>query len=181
MVLIMGWGAGDARDLGEVAPVTCPNCHNDVFLHHLQSKKTFRLYFVPVMPYGTDEYLVCPICHSGLQLQKAQGPAVNHMKAATSAFRRGIVGVDMYRTEVEGFWRSMGVAPSGAQVLRQPTSVPPPAAPTAPAPQPPPAATAGSPGGPSVAQQLADLGRLHADGVLTNEEFAAAKRRILGS
>ena len=32
---------------------------------------------------------------------------------------------------------------------------------------------------PSLATQLDDLGRLHADGVLTEEEFAAAKRRLL--
>ena len=46
MVLLFGFGPGEAKDLGEVAPVTCPNCHNNVFLHHLQSKKAVRLYFV---------------------------------------------------------------------------------------------------------------------------------------
>ena len=25
-------------------------------------------FFVPVMPYGTDEYLVCPVCRHGLQI-----------------------------------------------------------------------------------------------------------------
>jgi uncharacterized protein YbaR (Trm112 family) len=69
MVLLFGFGPGKVKDLGEVAPVTCPNCHNNVFLHHLQSKKSVRLYFVPVVPYGTDEYLLCPICNRGLQLK----------------------------------------------------------------------------------------------------------------
>jgi hypothetical protein len=27
-----------------------------------------RLYFVPVVPYGTDNYLVCPVCSRGLQV-----------------------------------------------------------------------------------------------------------------
>jgi Short C-terminal domain len=47
------------------------------------------------------------------------------------------------------------------------------------APPPPPAAPA-----PSAAidyDQLAELGKLHADGTLTDEEFAAAKAKILGA
>ena len=39
MVVIFGWGAGEARDLGEVAPLVCPNCHNQVFLHQIHSEK----------------------------------------------------------------------------------------------------------------------------------------------
>jgi len=35
MVLLFGFGPGEGRDLGEVAPVTCPNCHNNVFQHRL--------------------------------------------------------------------------------------------------------------------------------------------------
>ena len=41
MVVIMGWGGGDTKDLGEVAPASCPNCHNQVFLHQLHSTKQF--------------------------------------------------------------------------------------------------------------------------------------------
>ena len=58
MVVIFGFGAGSPDDQGEVAPCVCPNCHNQVFLHHVQSKKSVRLYFVPVVPYGTNDYLV---------------------------------------------------------------------------------------------------------------------------
>ena len=65
---VFGFGPGKQEDLGEVAPTACPNCHNQVFLHHVQSKKSVRLYFVPVVPYGTDHYLICPICSRGLQV-----------------------------------------------------------------------------------------------------------------
>jgi hypothetical protein len=50
---------------------------------------------------------------------------------------------------------------------------------------PPPQAAAAPPAAaPSTAidyDQLAELGKLHADGTLTDEEFAAAKAKILGS
>jgi hypothetical protein len=47
------------------------------------------------------------------------------------------------------------------------------------APPPPPAAPAG--GGSSTIEQLKELGELKAQGILTEEEFAAQKAKILGS
>ena len=72
MVMISGFGLGNPEDLGEAALCVCPNCHKQVFLHHVRSKKSVRLYFVPVVPYGTDDYLVCPVCSPGLQISNAQ-------------------------------------------------------------------------------------------------------------
>jgi uncharacterized protein YbaR (Trm112 family) len=162
MVLIFGWGAGKARDYGEVAPTTCPICHNEVFLHHVRSDKSFSLYFIPLASYGSDEYLVCPICHNGLQLDPRQRPAIGRMSAATTAFRRGTMSLTAYQPQVDQFWRQLGVDPSGAQVLRPASTVPP-------------AADSNQ----ALARRLEGLGRLHADGVLTDEEFAAAKRHVL--
>jgi hypothetical protein len=44
MVVIFGFGPGGPEDQGEVAPCVCPNCHGRVFRHHVQSKKSARLY-----------------------------------------------------------------------------------------------------------------------------------------
>ena len=170
--MIFGWGAGKAQDLGEVAPTTCPNCHNQVLLHHIKSDKKISLYFVPLVKYGSDEYLACPICKSGIQIQPAQREAVMRMKGSTSAFRRQVIPLATYQPMVDQFWRTMGVNPSGQQVLQPTATIPPPAAPVA-APQ---VATPQS----SIAERLQDLGRLHATGVLSDDEFAAAKKRLLG-
>jgi hypothetical protein len=56
------------------------------------------------------------------------------------------------------------VVPAGGPDLRAAETIPPPA-------------TARPE--PSLAEQLDDLGRLHAAGVLTDDEFASAKRRLL--
>lgn len=188
MVLIFGFGPGKAEDLGEVAPLTCPTCHNDVFLHHVRSKKSVRLFFVPVIPYRTDEYLLCPICTRGLQISDVQRSAVGGMRAATVSHRRGQVSEALYRTEVQRFWARMGLAPLLAVGARLPgPSVPAlepprpvPAAPAAPAPAvpayPPVVAVAE---GPTLADRLAELGELHRVGLLTDAEFAAAKERVL--
>ncbi len=173
MVVIFGWGAGEAQDLGEVAPVTCPNCHNHVFLHHIRSQKRVSLYFIPLVPYGTDEYLACPICRHGLPLKPGHQGAVNEMRASTSLFRRGALNQAFYQSRVEQFWATFGVAPSGQQVLHPAPTIPSPASATA-GPN-----VAAAPASPQLADQLQGLGQLHADGVLTDDEFAAAKRRLL--
>jgi Short C-terminal domain len=58
----------------------------------------------------------------------------------------------------------------------EPPPAPPPAAAPAPPPAPPPAAPSAS----IDYDQLEQLGKLHADGTLTDEEFAAAKAKVLG-
>ena len=165
MVLIFGWGGGPVEDRGEVAPIRCPNCHNDVFFHNIHSTRQVSLFFVPVMPYRTDEYLACPVCRQALQIPPAHLSAVNAMRAATAAFRAGMIADWDYRARIDAFWPTMGIAP-------------PPGTPAAPA-----AATPPIDRGPSaeapLADRLASLGRLHADGILTDDEFDAAKRQLL--
>jgi len=52
---------------------------------------------------------------------------------------------------------------------------------TAAAAPPPPPVAAAAPAENDMIQQLKDLGELHAQGILTDEEFAAQKAKILGS
>jgi len=202
MVVIFGFGPGKQEDLGEAVQVVCPNCHNQVMLHHVRSKKTVRLYFVPVVPYGTDDYLVCPVCSRGMQLSQAQVPHVASVKRATAAFRAGRLSEADYAAQADRFWRAMGVHVTGQPVAGSPAApAPPPAAP-APAPAPPPAAApparppaaAAPPGAtpPAPAQpppaaadetswmaQLQKLAKLHEEGVLSDAHYESAKRRIL--
>jgi uncharacterized protein YbaR (Trm112 family) len=177
VVVIFGWGEGQAKDLGEVAPATCPNCRNSVFMHHIRTEKRMSLYFIPLVPYGSNEYLACPICKQGLELRPEQRGAVNEMRSATRVFRRGGVDEGYYLGSVAQFWRRIGMSPAGRQVVQPPGSIPtgPPAAPASPAAP----ARATAPGA-SLAEQLAGLGELHASGVLTDDEFEGAKRRLLG-
>jgi Short C-terminal domain/zinc-ribbon family len=185
-MVIFGFGPGKAEDLGEVAPCVCPNCHNQVFLHHVRSKKSVSLYFVPVVPYGTDEYLMCPICSRGLQIDRPQLPHVRSMSGATAAFRTRRLTEAQYMAQVERFWRQLGVNPAGQQLVTpsspgaagsvQPAAAAPPAtavasaAPAQPVPKDDP---------PSWISQLRDLAQLHDQGVLSDADYEAAKRRLL--
>jgi hypothetical protein len=194
MVLVFGFGPGSPEDQGEVAPYVCPNCHNQVFLHHVRSKKSVRLYFVPVVPYGTDDYLVCPVCSRGLQISGGQLGHVRSMASATASFRAGRLAQAGYMAQAERFWHQLGVNPAGQQLSAParpgaPGPAPPavpvaPAAPVAPAMPVAPAAPA------AAASQAADdqaqwishlhqLAQLHSQGVLSDAAYAAAKQRVL--
>ena len=190
MVVIFGFGPGKQEDLGEAVQIVCPNCHNQVMLHHVRSKKTVRLYFVPVVPYGTDDYLVCPVCSRGMQLSQAQVPHVASVQRATAAFRAGRLSEANYAAQADRFWRAMGVHVTGQPVAPGgPTGAapaPPPvaAAPAPPSPAPAPAPPAAQP--PSAAAdetswmaQLQKLAKLHEEGVLSDAHYESAKRRIL--
>lgn len=186
MVVIFGFGPGKQEDQGEVAPGVCPNCHNQVFFHHVRSKKSVRLYFVPVVPYGTDDYLVCPVCSRGLQISGAQLPHIRSMSSASASFRVGRLTEAQYMAQVERFWRQFGVNPAGQQILTpagpdatapaQPATRAQPASPLASAPQPPPVAADDDT---SWIGQLRKLAQLHDQGVLSDADYEAAKRRLL--
>jgi uncharacterized protein YbaR (Trm112 family) len=182
MVVIFGFGPGHPEDQGEVAPCVCPNCHNQVFLHHVRSKKSVRLYFVPVVPYGTDDYLVCPVCSRGLQISHAQLRYIRSMSDATASLRAGRLTQARYMAQVERFWRQLGVNPAGQQLVT-PAS-PGAAAPAQPAVPVKPAAAAQSP--PAAADdqtswisRVSTLAQLHDQEVLSDAAFAAAKQSIL--
>lgn len=184
MVVIFGFGPGKQEDLGEAVQVVCPNCNNQVMLHHVRSKKTVRLYFVPVVPYGTDDYLVCPICSRGMQLSQTQLPHLAPMQRATAALRAGRISPADYAAQAERFWRAMGVHVTGQPVAAAgPAGAPPPPAPAQPTPAPPAAPAAPPPPAAdeetSWLAQLRKLAQLHKDGVLSDAHYETAKQRIL--
>ena len=159
MVIIFGWGRGEAQDRGEVVPTVCPNCHNQVYLHEIQSNKQVSLYFVPLASYGSDVYLACPICRHGVEIGPGHRSAVDAMVYATRMVRTGQLAPAAYQAQVDRFLAQMGLSASPAAVAE-----------TAPA----------APPDESVTERIANLAKLKAQGVLTEEEFTAAKRRLLG-
>jgi hypothetical protein len=184
MVVIFGFGAGQPEDLGETVATVCPNCHNQVVLHHVRSKKKVSLYFVPVVPYGTDDYLVCPVCSRGMQLNRTQLPHVAPMKRVTASFRAGRLNEADYAAQADRFWRAMGVHVTGQPVATAGPAAAPAPPPSTPAP-PPPATPAAAQPSPAAADetswmaQLQKLAKLHEEGVLSDAHYESAKRRIL--
>jgi len=178
VVLIFGWGSSGAQDRGEVAPLRCPNCHNDVYMHAVKSDKELSLYFIPLVPYASDEYLACPICRAAIKTGPAHRSAVQSMISSTQLWQNHAMAPADYEQRTRFFWSQLGMSPQHVVVPPRPGAPMVAAASPAPAATTPPPVTA--PTAPTPADRLAELARLRDDGVLTEDEFTAAKRRLLG-
>jgi hypothetical protein len=85
-LIIFGWGGGKFHDLGPAMPGECPNCLNPTFLHLVRATRGYlRLFLVPLVPYGTKHFLMCPICTDGVELEPAALEQVRKMVAVTSS------------------------------------------------------------------------------------------------
>jgi hypothetical protein len=54
-----------------VEQTTCPACGHTGFNRYFTVTKWFRLYFVPLIPYETKHFLVCPVCTRAEELSSA--------------------------------------------------------------------------------------------------------------
>jgi hypothetical protein len=178
VVLIFGWGSSGAQDRGEVAPLRCPNCHNDVYMHAVKSDKELSLYFIPLVPYASDEYLACPICRAAIKTGPGHRSAIQSMIASTRLWQNHAMAPPDYEQRTRFFWSQLGMAPQHVVIPPRPGAPMVAAASASASAMTPPPLTA--PAAPTPADRLAELARLRDDGILTEDEFTAAKRRLLG-
>lgn len=68
MFIVFGWGRRTHTDHGPTLPINCPNCHNQTYWRYKHYRTWFTLFFIPVIPYESDHYLLCDICQQGIVL-----------------------------------------------------------------------------------------------------------------
>ena len=68
-MLIIGWGHRKTDNLGPLDKRSCPNCHNVDYweLHRVRDYGT--LFFIPVLPYSTEYFEVCPVCKAARKVE----------------------------------------------------------------------------------------------------------------
>jgi hypothetical protein len=154
-VIIFGF-RGKLKDQGEAVPAVCPRCHNGTFFHFMSRQRWFTLFFIPVFPYSSKHYIVCPVCSFSVALDAAGRERAGRMMQLTSQWRAGALSEEAYRAQVEAF--TQGVMQGSVQALppRQ-SGVPATATPSAPPPIPPPP-TGPAPGVPETGPHVSDEG-----------------------
>lgn len=96
-MVIYGWGGGTPKDQGPVLPTVCSNCGNATVYRLISFNKWFRLYFIPLVPYGYREWLMCPICNVGIELStNAQRDAARHLQARVLAVESGELAMEQF-------------------------------------------------------------------------------------
>lgn len=99
-MIIFGFGGSKLTNRGAVWPATCTNCHNQVLLHHITTHASFRLFFVPIVPYNRRHYLLCPICQKGIRLKSIALPQVEAAKQLLVRVRLGEITEQQYEEEL---------------------------------------------------------------------------------
>jgi hypothetical protein len=125
-MLIFGWGAGRPKDGGAVVPHQCPHCHNDGYFRLISATKWFRLFFVPLIPYSTKHFLVCPVCTSGKQLTGHDVARARQMAALTAERQGGGMSDERYASLVELYFAGAALPDAGHESLESASSGVPP-------------------------------------------------------
>ncbi len=68
-MIIFGWGHRTQKDYGNTYPIHCSHCNNTRYFRLVRVMVWFELFFVPVLPYKINHYLLCPICLAGIDLE----------------------------------------------------------------------------------------------------------------
>ncbi|MCB9371888.1 MAG: zinc-ribbon domain-containing protein [Microthrixaceae bacterium] len=143
-MIIFGFGGGRPKDRGPVVPARCPNCGNENHLRHVSVTRWFSLFFIPLIPYSTKHFLLCPVCSQGRPLTREQAARAGEMVEATRRRQAGELSHEDYVARAAAFTsllRPIDVAgadqPAPAPLPPPPgTPLPPP--PSAPLPEAPP-------------------------------------------
>ena len=68
-MIIFGWGNSFTKDFGGVIKKTCSICSQENYFNLIRVRDWFDLFFIPIFPYSTKYYLICPNCEGGLELE----------------------------------------------------------------------------------------------------------------
>lgn len=71
-MIIFGWGYTTNKEYGQVYAVTCGNCNNDVYIELMRQRSWFTFFFIPIFPYKSEHWLLCPICSKGAEIEASE-------------------------------------------------------------------------------------------------------------
>ena len=70
-MIFFGWG--HQRQSSKILPFQgeCLNCNNTVDWYLVQVSTWFTLFFIPIFPYSRKAFVLCPICRSGIEIDRS--------------------------------------------------------------------------------------------------------------
>lgn len=71
-MVIFERGHKTLKKFGPVRKISCSNCKNESNWHLQKLTSWITLFFMPIIPYRRDYFLVCPVCRNCLELEKEE-------------------------------------------------------------------------------------------------------------
>lgn len=98
MPIIFGWGRQTTWNIGPVFRQHCNHCNNDEYWRLLRRTTWCTLFFIPIIPYKTEWWLLCPICQYGLELKDKQVRELQPIAEVNQLFATGEITEQEYQT-----------------------------------------------------------------------------------
>lgn len=76
MFFVFGFGHRKVKHGGTMPPERCERCNNNVEKLFAKTSDWFTLFFIPVFPYKSDCFVICPICREATPITKEQYEAL---------------------------------------------------------------------------------------------------------
>ena len=102
-MILFGWGPRRPKDLGGALLMACPYCRQDQLFRHMSQTRAFSLFFIPIIPYGTKHFLLCPVCRNGSELTAAAVPKAVEMVGYTKAYQQQAITAEEYTARAHEF------------------------------------------------------------------------------
>ena len=84
-MVIFGWGY--QRQSSKILPFQgkCSSCNNTVDWYLVRVSTWFTLFFIPIFPYSRKAFVLCPICGSGIEIDRSfikqlEYPNISHQE-----------------------------------------------------------------------------------------------------
>ncbi len=96
MFFIFGWGRTKKNNLGPVFENHCTHCNNDKYWNLVTATKWFTLFYIPVIPYETQHYVLCPVCEYGIKLDSQKFEELKPIAENNNALVKGEITQAQY-------------------------------------------------------------------------------------
>ena len=69
MFFLFGWGHRTVKNFGQTLIQKCHICSHTSHFSLVKTTDWFTIFFIPLIPYETKNYLECPVCKNAFELE----------------------------------------------------------------------------------------------------------------
>lgn len=104
---LFGWGQSFEKDSGETMPIICTCCNKNVIYHLIRRSEWFNIFFIPIFPYSSKHYLICPLCKNGYELDSNTLPYAEQMNELTKKLLNKEISGKAYHLEFKKYLKGV--------------------------------------------------------------------------
>lgn len=102
-MLFFGWSKTTTKHFGHTVAVHCPNCGNEMWMSLYRHRKWFTLFFIPLIPFRSEHFLLCSVCSHSVLLTGERIGQARQLNEWTKGYLEGAIDEPAYQCKAEKF------------------------------------------------------------------------------